>query len=289
LIQTANAEAEERRLMPRYVEQHFVNAVREVGLRIEARADGLYRVEHVLADLRSDRLAAVRRLGKPESSYRKVTFHKEHLEMDQHIDAVLIGPGHPLYAAVDERLNEMLGTLTAGVGVFVDTTSDTPYKLHFFEMAIRGQNTKGEVQTLLGELVAVREELSNTEPRFSVIPADTLLDLPAHPAAPENLVPEDASPAGDFLKSTYQTERRTQCQQERQHFVQVCRDYLQRRRSAGTWIHIARSSPRLPLCARRQTRAVLIRPSSATVAEFSHSQSDSTQVSYQARLMTRPV
>jgi superfamily II DNA or RNA helicase len=226
-FQTANAEAEERRLMPRYVEQHFVNAAREIGLKVEARADGLYRVEHVLADLRSDRLAAVRRLGKPESSYRKVTFHKEHLEMDQHIDAVLIGPGHPLYAAVDERLNEMLGALKAGVGVFVDTNSDTPYKLHFFEMAVRGQNTKGEVQTLLGELVAVREELSSAETRFSVIPADTLLDLPAHPAAPENLVPEDTSQPADFLKSTYQTERRTQCQQERQHFVQVCRDYLQ--------------------------------------------------------------
>ena len=160
-FQTANAEAEERRLMPRYVEQHFVNAAREIGLKVEPRADGLYRVEHVLADLRSDRLAAVRRLGKPETTYRKVTFHKEHLEMDQHIDAVLIGPGHPLYAAVDERLNEMLGPVTAGVGVFVDTNSDAPYQLHFFEMAVRGQNTKGEVQTLLGELVAVREELSS--------------------------------------------------------------------------------------------------------------------------------
>jgi Domain of unknown function (DUF3883) len=84
------------------------------------------------------------------------------------------------------------------------------------------------VQTLLGELVAIREELSSAETRFSVIPADILLDLPAHPAAPENLVPEETSPAADFLKSTYQTERRTQCQQERQHFVQVCRDYLQR-------------------------------------------------------------
>lgn len=226
-FQTANAEAEERRLMPRYVEQHFVNAAREIGLKIEARADGLYRVEHVLADLRSDRLSAVRRLGKPESSYRKVTFHKEHLEMDQHVDAVLIGPGHPLYAAVDERLNEMLGALTAGVGVFVDTNSDAPYKLHFFEMAVRGQSTKGEIQTLLGELVAVREELSNAEKRFSVIPADTLLDLPAHPSAPENLAHEDPNSAADFLKSTYQTERRAQCQQERQHFVEVCRDYLQ--------------------------------------------------------------
>jgi superfamily II DNA or RNA helicase len=171
-FQTANAEAEERRLMPRYVEQHFVNAAREIGLKVDARADGLYRVEHVLADLRSDRLAAVRRLGKPEPTYRKVTFHKEHLEMDQHIDAVLIGPGHPLYAAVDERLNEMLAMLTGGVGVFVDTNSEVPYKLHFFEMAVKGQNTKGEVQTLLGELVAIREEVSGAEERFSVVPAD---------------------------------------------------------------------------------------------------------------------
>jgi SNF2 family DNA or RNA helicase len=69
-FQTANAEAEERRLMPRYVEQHFLNAAREVGLKVEARADGLYRVEHVLADLRSDRLACVRRLGKPVREYR---------------------------------------------------------------------------------------------------------------------------------------------------------------------------------------------------------------------------
>ena len=58
----ANLEAEERRLMPRYVESHFLDAVRAVGLRTEARADGLWRIEHVCADLRSERLAAVRRL-----------------------------------------------------------------------------------------------------------------------------------------------------------------------------------------------------------------------------------
>ena len=61
-------------------------------------------------------------------------------------------------------------------------------------MAVRGQNTKGEVQALLGELVAVREELSGAEGRFSVVPADTLLDLPAHPAAPENLSPRTQPP-----------------------------------------------------------------------------------------------
>jgi len=35
--------------------------------------------------------------------------------------------------------------------VFLDPVSEAPYKLHFFELAIRGQNTKGEAQTLHGE------------------------------------------------------------------------------------------------------------------------------------------
>lgn len=226
-FQQQNALAEERRLMPRYVQQHFLNAAREIGLKIEPRADGLWRVEHVLADLRSDRLAAVRRVGKAETSYRKVTFHKEHLEMDQHVDAVLIGPGHPLYAAVDERLNETLTGAVGATAVFLDQTSEVPYRLHFFELAIRGQNTKGEPQTLLGELVAVREELDNQR-RLTVVPADVLLDLPAHPNGPQQLEPSNPGAASDFLRSTYQTEQRAKWQEERRQFVQVCREYLEK-------------------------------------------------------------
>jgi len=229
-FQSSNAEAEERRLMPKYVEAHFVKAAKEVGLKVEARADGLWRIEHVLADLRSERLNAIRRLGKPESSYRKVTFHKEHLEQDQHLDAVLVGPGHPLYAAVDERLNEVLSESVGGVAVYVDSMAEAPYRLHFFEMAVRGQKTSGDPDTLFAELVAVREELRDTNPieRFSIVPADCLIDLPTHPASPMEVDSVEATPASDFLKGTYQMEVRARCQQERQHFVEVSRDYLER-------------------------------------------------------------
>ena len=228
-FQRSNAEAEERRLMPKYVERHFLEAARVVGLKVEPRADGLWRVEHVLADLRSDRLNTVRRLGKPEDSYRKVTFHKEHLDQDQHLDAVLLGPGHPLYAAVDERLNEELSGIVGGVAVYVDPMAESPYRLHFFEMAIRGQKTTGEADTLFAELVAVREDpqASGAE-RFSIVPADSLLDLPAHPAPPAEVEPLDPTPACDFLKSTYQMDARARCQKDREHFVRVCRDYLAR-------------------------------------------------------------
>lgn len=227
----ANAEAEERRLMPRYVEQQFVNASKEIGLKIEPRADGLWRVDHVLADLRSDRLTAVRRLGKPEPTYKKITFHKDHLDQEQHLDAVLMGPGHALYAAVDERLNELLASLGGGLAVYDDPGSETPYRLHVFETRIVGHNTKGAPETLHGEVLAVREEIgerSGALERFSVVPADILLDLPAHTGSLVNLDPIDAAPAADFLKATYQTERRATCQEERRHFVTVCRDYLER-------------------------------------------------------------
>ncbi|CEP66431.1 SNF2-related [Moorella glycerini] len=230
-FQQVNAEAEERRLMPRYVEAHFLKACQEMGLRVEPRADGLWRIEHVLADLRSDRLKAVRRLGKPEPSYRKITFHKERLDMDQHLDAVLLGPGHPLYAAVDERLNEVLSGLVGSAGVYLDEIAEAPYRLHFFEIAIRGESSKGEVQTLHAELVAVREELAaqhTSSDRFSVVPADCLLDLPAHPLPPPSLEPFDPTAAADFLKGGYQMELRSRCQQDRCHFVQVCREYLER-------------------------------------------------------------
>jgi superfamily II DNA or RNA helicase len=240
-FQQANAEAEERRLMPRYVEEHFIKASAAVGLKVEPRADGLWRIEHVLADLRSDRLQAIRRLGKPEPAYRKVTFHKEHLDQDQHLDAVLIGPGHPLYAAVDEKLNEQLASLVGGVAVYVDETSEVPYRLHLFEVSIRGQNSKGEQQTLHGELVAVREEMTpsysppsqggdtgGVATRFSIVPADCLLDLPPHPDPPALLEVFDPAPAADFIKCTYQMELRSRCQEERRRFVDVCRDYLTR-------------------------------------------------------------
>jgi superfamily II DNA or RNA helicase len=221
-FQSRNLEVEERRLMPRYVEAQFVAASRDVGLRIEERADGLWRVEHVPADLRSDRLQSVHRLGKAEPAYRKLTFHKAHIEQDAHLDAVLLGPGHPLYAAVDEKLSERLAGLVGAVAVYVDPLTTGPYRLHFFEIAIRGRDTRGQDVPLHGEVVAVREESG----RFEILPADVLLNLPAHASPPPELDVVDSRPAADFLKSGYQLDCRSRAQKDREHFASVCRDYL---------------------------------------------------------------
>jgi len=230
-FQRSNVQIEERRLMPRYVEQHFISIAGEMGLKVEARADGLWRIPHVLADLRSDRLESVRRHGAPDSTYRKITFHKAHLEMDQHLDAVLLGPGHPLYAAADERLNQRLAPFLGQTGAFFDQAADTPYALHCFEMSIRGMDSKGNLHPLYGELVAVREDLeqgASPDDRFAILPADCLLDLPSHPSPPSEIHVINPKPAADFLKTSYQMDQRKRCQEEREHFASICREYLEK-------------------------------------------------------------
>jgi len=260
-VQRRNLEVEEKRLMPLYVEGFFLNAAREVGLKVEARADGLRRVEYVPADLRSERLQAVRKLGKPESSYRKITFHKHHLEETAHGDAVLMGPGHRLYAAVDEKMRERLAPLQGGAAVYVDPAAAAPYKLHFFEIAVRGKDAKGGDVSLYGELVAVREEAGACE----VTPADVLYDLPPHPHPPAAIEAFDVQPAADFLKSTYQLECRNRCQKEREHFARIVREYLEKSfkeridRAQERYMTLAgeaASKPEFKLAAEEANRAV---------------------------------
>jgi superfamily II DNA or RNA helicase len=223
-FQEENFEAEERRLMPRYVEEQFRAAARVINLRWEERADGLLRIEHVPQDLRSDRWKSAQRIGKPDASYRKITFNKDTLEKDQHFDAVLVGPGHSLYGVVDEALNERLSALAGQSAFYVDPFAVAPYRVHFFEMSIRGQDARGDQTTLYAELVAVKEENG----RFEVVPAESFINLTAHPDPPDLFEAVDSRAAADFLKSTYQIEKRAEQQAKRQHFVNVCREYLQK-------------------------------------------------------------
>ncbi len=227
----ANLEAEERRLMPRYVESHFLNAAAAVGQRVEARADGLWRIARVRAELRSERLASVRRLGRPEGGYRKLTCYKEHLQQAAHQDAVLLGPGHPLYGAVDEKMQELLQELAGGTAVYVDAAAEAPYRLHFYEIAIRGHAPGGGAAVVHAELVAVREEAgagAGGDGGCCVAPADALLDLPAHPQPPAALPEADLRPIDDYVKATVQMERRQDAQRERGRYADVAREYLEK-------------------------------------------------------------
>lgn len=215
-------EAEEKRLMPEYVARQFLAAAERIGLKVEKRADGLWRVPHVPVDLRLDDLEAVRRFGKPETSYRKITFYKEHLEQDQHLDAVLISPGHPLYAAVDERLLQKLRGLLGRAGCFLDAEASSPYFLHFFELQIVGDYPKPN-SVVHAELVAVRQ----MGDRMEVVPPEVMHDLAPYDQIGE-LPPYDLRGPETFLRSTLQAAKRGELLQERERQAQIIREYMER-------------------------------------------------------------
>lgn len=172
--------SEERRLMPIYIEEFFKKAADFTGLRVEERADRLLRVEHVLEKFRNPNLDTAKR-GLPQTSYRKLTFRKQDLQNDNNIDAELLSPGHPLFAAVNEVLVSKLSKDVGKVSVFYDPRQTKPYRVHFFEIRLDGlkpgRTTANTTQTtpVYAELVAVMEDVDGSN-RMQVNP-DLLHDL----------------------------------------------------------------------------------------------------------------
>jgi len=190
-IQQQDYCSEERRLMPEYVEAFFLKAAEVIGLQVEPRADALWRVDYVPERFRATSLPAVKRFGPPQSSYRKLTFYKEHLQQTQHLDAELLSPGHPLFAAVTDLLDQKLAHVRQAVATFLDPAAPSPYRLHFFEVQVSGERlvlsvVEGavEVSGLAGEparsqlqhatLAVVLEEADGT---LDIAPPDILHDL----------------------------------------------------------------------------------------------------------------
>jgi len=220
-IQNRNFEAEEKRLMPEYIEKYFRNAAELVGLKVERRADGLLRIPYVHATFRSDELEAVKRFGKPEQEYRKVTFHKGDLEKDQHVDAVLLSPGHPLYAVVDEKLLAKLKELKGRCAVFLDLNATEPYWVHFLEFSI----VDGKGDPIYKELSAVGE---NRDGECYLIPPDIIHDLAPYPESLENLPEFDIEKVKDYLMANYQFEKRQEMLKERQKRAKIIKEYLEK-------------------------------------------------------------
>jgi len=220
-FQKKNFEAEEKRLMPEYIEKYFKKASEIVGLKVERRADGLLRIPYVPAHLRSEELESIRRFGKPEQEYRKVTFHKEDLEKDVHVDAVLLSPGHPLYAVVDEKLMTKLKDLKGQCAVFLDINTTQPYWIHFLSFSI--VDAKGN--PIYEELSAIKETRNG---KYLLIPPDIIHDLAPYPKSIEKIPEFDIEKVKDYLMAEYQLEKRKEILKERQRRAKIIKEYLEK-------------------------------------------------------------
>ncbi len=220
-FQKENYLTEERRLMPEYVERFFIKAAELVGLKVEKRADGLLKIPYVPASLRSEELLSVKKYGKPEAEYKKVTFRKEDLEKDQHADAVLLSPGHPIYGAVDEKLNEKLKNLIGQFAILQDVYTDEPYWLHFLEFSIVDE--RGEA--VYKELSAVKETRNGD---YQIVSPEVIHDLSPFTSWVKSLPPFDIEKVKSYLMDSYQIEKRKEIQSERHKRVCIIKEYLEK-------------------------------------------------------------
>jgi SNF2 family DNA or RNA helicase len=221
--------SEEQRLMPRYVEEFFKQSCEFLRLNLETRADGLWRIPYVKEEFRSTNLDAVRRLGTPEKNYPKLTFYKEHLVSSFHQDADLMSPGHPLFAAIAERVDAQLNEqIRTGSAVFFDADAAQPYRIYFFEVQVAGQQRQGQDVVLKAQLCALAETATG---ELALVPPDCLNDFaPASELLPDLTIqppaPQEQQQAEEWLKVKIQFPMINQSRQQRQRELQIRQDYL---------------------------------------------------------------
>jgi superfamily II DNA or RNA helicase len=120
-------QSKEQRLMPEYIERFFIEAYRSFGGTTTPIKDkkGIWSISRVPPDLRKLPEQIERRCGKIGATYPQVTFDKE--QVFGYSDLEFIGPGHPLFEGVVERvLSEYGGSLRQGACFFnADATEAT--------------------------------------------------------------------------------------------------------------------------------------------------------------------
>lgn len=228
--QTKDYISEEQRLMPRYVEEFFKRTCEFFRVNLETRADGLWRIPYVKEEFRSGNLDAVRRLGTPEKNYPKLTFYKEHLSNATHQDAELLSPGHPLFAAIAERLDLQLHEqVRSRTAIFLDADADRPYRIYFFEVQVAGQQRGGKDVVIKAQLCAIAQ---SSDGQLTLVSPDVLHDLAPALESPPNLTiqpptPQEQQQVEEWLKVKIQFATIKQEQQNRASELQIRQDYLQ--------------------------------------------------------------
>ena len=168
-------QARERRLMPEYVEDFFLKAFERLAGKWSRRQDGLLRIDRVPHDLQQVPPVLRRRFGPVLKEYRKATFQKEILK--QIPDAELMGPGHPLFEMISDRVQKDFGEALRQGAIFYDPDRKSPAHLTLYHAQVQD----GRGQIVGGRLFAIEVD-EDRNPRLAN-PASLLDYTPAeHPS-----------------------------------------------------------------------------------------------------------
>lgn len=149
-----------------------------------------------------------------------------------HQDADLFSPGHPLFAAITERLDIQLSEQSQQSAIFIDADTQQPYSIHFFEVQLCGVGRKGKDKVLKARLCAVAEKSTG---ELALISPDCLHNLAPAPSSslqPGEInqppTPQEQQKVENWLKVKVQLPLMNQERSQRQRELEIRQDYLKK-------------------------------------------------------------
>jgi hypothetical protein len=167
--------AKENRLVPEYIEKFFLKAAEKLGVKVEMRKDGFWRIPNVPYELRNLPYDFKIKYGIVFKEYGKFSFDKEKAFRGQ---AEFIAPGHPLLEAVIERIFEKYGGEVERGATFIDPSGMMDGFIWFLE----GQINDGNNQVAGKRIFALYQDIQTNN--IKQVSPSILWDLkPANPAS----------------------------------------------------------------------------------------------------------
>ncbi len=176
-----SAEAKERRLVPEVIEEFFVQSAPIAGIQPKelGKQTHVYRIGKIPRTLWSLGEILEPQFGKLGKEYKQIVFDKSFLTQDPTLEWVT--PGHPLFEATRERVQEQVQTDLNKGAVFFDLHRSAPARLDVFSAAIRD----GRGNALHHRLFVVETGISG---KMMIRQPTLFLDFV--PALPNTCVPE---------------------------------------------------------------------------------------------------
>ena len=170
-------QSKEQRLMPEYIEKFFVESFQAFGGNISPvkAHKGLWSISRVGADIRKLPESIERKFGKIGNSYPRITFDKE--QTGEYQDVEFVGPGHPLFEGIVERVLREYGPALLRGAVFYNADATEPEVLWLIKTGI----DDGQGRIVAQRLSAVRKLNSD----FHKTQPYAMLDLKSPDSLPD--------------------------------------------------------------------------------------------------------
>lgn len=208
--------ARENRLSPEYVEAFFEKACELLGVPLERRNDGLWRLRSVPLELRQVNHEFKRRYGEVQRDYTRFTFVKEQA---RRTGAEFIGLGHPLLETILEQVQKRAQEALKRGACFADPEG----KLDGWLWFVVGEVRDGDDKVVGSQMFTLYQSASDGT--LCPIQSSVLWDLIPLPAQPEVALPPQANREVDSFVTNWLESYRQELSQQRQYEAEIKRKY----------------------------------------------------------------